>query len=61
MAELVQIDIQLSKPVAGCAPKAQSRTHVFWLQGITLTWMLVEFGVSAYAAITAHSPAMLAL
>jgi divalent metal cation (Fe/Co/Zn/Cd) transporter len=25
-----------------------------------LTWMLVEFGVSAYAANTAHSPAMLA-
>ena len=60
MAELVQINVQLSKPVAGCAPKAQPRTHVFWLQGITLTWMLVEFGVSAYAAITAHSPAMLA-
>jgi divalent metal cation (Fe/Co/Zn/Cd) transporter len=33
---------------------------VLWLQGITLVWMLVEFGVSAYAAATAHSPAMLA-
>src|SRR5271166_1738566 len=60
MAELVQINVQLSKPVAGCALKAQPRTHVFWLQGVTLAWMLVEFGVSAYAAITAHSPAMLA-
>ena len=36
------------------------RPAVFWLQGITLAWMLVEFGVSAYAAWTAHSPAMLA-
>src|SRR3984957_21299973 len=36
------------------------RTRVFWLQGVTLVWMLVEFGVSAYAAATAHSPAMLA-
>jgi divalent metal cation (Fe/Co/Zn/Cd) transporter len=30
------------------------------LQGITLAWMTVELGVSAYAAITAHSPGMLA-
>ena len=36
------------------------RSRVFWLQGITLAWMLVEFGISAYAAATAHSPAMLA-
>ena len=33
---------------------------MLWLQGVTLAWMLVEFGVSAYAAATAHSPAMLA-
>jgi len=33
---------------------------VLWLQAVTLAWMLVEFGVSAYAAATAHSPAMLA-
>jgi divalent metal cation (Fe/Co/Zn/Cd) transporter len=38
----------------------QPRSRVFWLQGVTLAWMLVEFGVSAYAAATAHSPAMLA-
>jgi len=31
-----------------------------WLQGVTLAWMLVEFGVSAYAAVTARSPAMMA-
>ncbi|MGA3373131.1 MAG: cation transporter [Terracidiphilus sp.] len=33
---------------------------MFWLQGITLAWMMVEFGVSLYAAATARSPAMLA-
>jgi Cation efflux family len=32
----------------------------FWLQGITLAWMLVELAVSIYAAVTAHSPAMAA-
>jgi divalent metal cation (Fe/Co/Zn/Cd) transporter len=60
MSELVQIGIKPSKPAAASAPKTQPRTQVFWLQGVTLAWMLVEFGVSAYAAITARSPAMLA-
>jgi len=60
MPELVQIGVQPSKPADACAPKARPRTQVFWLQGVTLAWMLVEFGVSAYAAITAHSPALLA-
>jgi divalent metal cation (Fe/Co/Zn/Cd) transporter len=31
-----------------------------WLQGITLSWMLVELAVSMYAALTTHSPALLA-
>lgn len=60
MSELVRIGVQPSKPAAACAPKARPRTRVFWLQGVTLAWMLVEFGVSAYAAITARSPVMLA-
>jgi divalent metal cation (Fe/Co/Zn/Cd) transporter len=60
MSELVQIGVQRSQPAASCVVKPQPRTRVFWLQGITLAWMLVEFGVSAYAAATAHSPAMLA-
>lgn len=60
MPELIQIRVQPSKPAAACAPKAQPRAQVFWLQGVTLAWMLVEFGVSAFAAITAHSPVMLA-
>ena len=60
MSELVRIGVPSSKPVAACAPKAQPRTRVFWLQSVTLAWMLVEFCVSAYAAITAHSPVMLA-
>ncbi len=39
---------------------AKPRTAVLWLQGVTLAWMLVEFGVAAYAAATAHSPALMA-
>jgi len=58
MSELVQIDVQRSKPVVACTPRPGFT--VLWLQGVTLTWMLVEFGVSAYAAVTAHSPAILA-
>jgi divalent metal cation (Fe/Co/Zn/Cd) transporter len=60
MPELVQIGIFPSKSAAAGAPRKQPRTWVFWLQGITLLWMLVEFGVATYAAITARSPAMLA-
>src|SRR5580698_3020031 len=58
MPELVQIGFQPSKLAVKGAPKP--RASVLWIQGVTLAWMLVEFGVSAYAAITAHSPAMLA-
>lgn len=58
MPELVQIVVRPSKPDIAFASKP--RATVLWLQGVTLAWMLVEFGVSAYAAVTAHSPAMLA-
>ena len=58
MPELVQIGVQPSKPAIVGAPKPSA--SVLWIQGVTLAWMLVEFGVSAYAAVTAHSPAMLA-
>jgi divalent metal cation (Fe/Co/Zn/Cd) transporter len=57
MPELVQIGVQPSKP-AVCTPGPSAT--VLWLQGVTLGWMLVELGVSAFAAVTAHSPAMLA-
>lgn len=60
MTRLEQIGIRPTVPTVAWASKAQPRTRVFWLQGVTLMWMLVEFGVSAYAATTAHSPAMLA-
>lgn len=43
-----------------CAPVHHAATAVFWLQGITLAWMVVETAVSLYAAADAHSPAMLA-
>lgn len=58
MPELIQIGFPPSKPVIARAPKP--RAAVVWIQVVTLAWMLVEFGVSAYAAVTAHSPAMLA-
>ena len=43
-----------------CASVRRPATGIFWLQGVTLAWMLVETGVSLYAAVRAHSPAMLA-
>jgi divalent metal cation (Fe/Co/Zn/Cd) transporter len=58
MPELVQIGAQFSRPAIARAPKPTPTA--LWLQGVTLAWMLVEFGVSLYAAVTAHSPAMLA-
>src|ERR1035438_3568549 len=58
MPELVQVGVLPSKPDIICAPTPS--VAVLWLQGVTLAWMLVEFGISAYAAMTAHSPAMLA-
>src|ERR1700685_3459324 len=60
MSEFVQIEIPASKfSAAACAPLRRS-TAVFWLQGITLVWMLAECGLSLYAAAAAHSPALLA-
>ena len=58
MADFVQIGVQPLGPGTARAPKP--RAAVLWLQGVTLAWMLVEFVVSVYAAVTAHSPAMLA-
>jgi divalent metal cation (Fe/Co/Zn/Cd) transporter len=58
MPKLVQVGVLPSKPEIICAPTPS--VAVLWLQSVTLAWMLVEFGVSAYAALTARSPAMLA-
>lgn len=59
MFEVDPIDSQPS--IAGTSPCGSgSSSFVLWLQGITVAWMLIEFGVSAYAAWTAHSPAILA-
>ena len=41
-------------------PRRDATRAVVWLGSITLAWKLVECGVSAYAAFTAHSPALLA-
>jgi divalent metal cation (Fe/Co/Zn/Cd) transporter len=56
MAELVQLGAVRPK---SSVPPRPSRT-VLWLQLITLAWMLVECGVSLYAANMAHSAALLA-
>ena len=58
MPHLLQIGAQRSNSAITSAPKPRSR--VLWLQGVTLAWMLVELGVAAYAAATAHSPVMFA-
>jgi len=58
MADTVQIGVHPKEP--GSSSAARPRSVVLWLQGVTLAWMLVELGVSVYAAATAHSPAMLA-
>jgi divalent metal cation (Fe/Co/Zn/Cd) transporter len=57
---MVQTETQSATAAsAACVQKART-TKVFWLQVVTLAWMLVEFGVSAYAAVTARSPVMAA-
>ncbi len=58
MPELVQIGFRPSGGAIAGAPKP--RVSVLWIQGVTVAWMLAEFGVSAYSAVKAHSPAMLA-
>jgi len=59
MTKLVQIGAQTPASSSG-RTRTTPRPRVFWLQGVTLIWMVVEFGVAAYAAATAHSPSMLA-
>ena len=60
MSEFVQIELQLSRSsTVTCAPTGRSAA-VFWLQGLTLLWMLVECSLSLYAAAAARSNAMLA-
>lgn len=53
MPELTQLGAPPSAPAASRAP-------ILWLQSITLFWMLAELAISARAALTAHSPALLA-
>jgi divalent metal cation (Fe/Co/Zn/Cd) transporter len=65
MSELTQIESlstsdKSSRPVKTTTAPMRRSTNVYWLQGITLVWMLVECGVSLYAAAVAHSPALAA-
>ena len=59
MSQPLQIASQ-SSIVGRSRPKPRPSSSVLWLQGITLAWMLIECGVSGFAAWTAHSPAILA-
>ena len=56
MSEFVQIEIPLPRSsTVTCVPTGRSAT-VFWLQGITLIWMLVECGLSLYAELRHVAP-----
>jgi divalent metal cation (Fe/Co/Zn/Cd) transporter len=58
--EYTQIGSWQTDGNAGPCNGQQIAAAVFWLQGVTLAWMLAECGISLYAAALAHSPAMLA-
>ncbi len=60
MSEFAQIEIQASGSSSATCARTGGSAAVFWLQGITLIWMLAECGLSLYAAAAARSPAMLA-
>jgi hypothetical protein len=51
--------VQIGSTTPGRAT-ARNLTSIFWLQGITFAWMLLECGISLFAAASAHSPSMLA-
>ncbi len=61
MPKLFQIQTRSPLPDADlCTDVHRSPAAIYWLQGVTLAWMLVETAVSLYAAVEAHSPAILA-
>ena len=60
MAEAISFQSGERTCVAEGQASAKRSHAVFWLQGITLAWMLFECGLSLYAAVSARSPAMLA-
>ena len=60
MPEYTQIGSRQTGGSAGPGNNLKVSAAVFWLQGVTLAWMLAECGVSLYAAALARSPAMLA-
>lgn len=58
MPDLAQHREPQTRSQSACAPP--HRPTLYWLQGITLVWMLAECGLSLYAAASAHSPVLLA-
>ncbi len=59
MSEIVQIGAP-SLSACKSSRKPILSASLLWLQTVTVVWMLIELAVSAYAAWTAHSPAVLA-
>ena len=57
MSELIQLGALGLQPAF--ARPSRPSAIVLWLQSVTLAWMLVELSVSAFAAVTARSPAMM--
>lgn len=60
MKRVVEAGDQPTDELAIACASKPPRRRALWLQGVTLVWMVAEFGVAAYAAATAHSPALLA-
>jgi divalent metal cation (Fe/Co/Zn/Cd) transporter len=62
MSELVQLGAGHAGTPRTASPSSPSRPSkaVLWLQLVSVVWMLVECGVSLYAANRAHSAALLA-
>jgi divalent metal cation (Fe/Co/Zn/Cd) transporter len=60
MSGLIQIGTPRTTVGTTTCATVRRSSAVFWLQGITLVWMLIECGLSLYASAAAHSPALLA-
>jgi divalent metal cation (Fe/Co/Zn/Cd) transporter len=60
MSKIIPVELQPSNSTETLYWPKHRLTTLLWLQGITLAWMLAECGLSLYASMAAHSPAMLA-
>jgi divalent metal cation (Fe/Co/Zn/Cd) transporter len=60
MSGLVQLGSSKPGEVVGAARPLERSHAVLWLQAITLAWMLIECGLSLFAAVRARSPVLFA-